>query len=82
MEFFSVHNPKFHLNDREYRIFELRDSLASVRAFNMQGAWPVEDWEKELNQLIQQRMTDIPTSRPHREEKQKRIADRKFAFSE
>lgn len=79
---FTIHDPRFHLNEREHQIFELRDSLAMAAAYNMGWCYPVEEWEKELQLLLARRFTDIPTSRPHPPEKKRRIEDRKYVFGE
>lgn len=80
--FFSIHNPAFHLNDREHQIFELEDSLAMAVAYNMDWCYPVDKWKAELAALIARRFTDTPTSRPHKKESKRGIADRNYVFGE
>lgn len=79
---FTIHDPQFHLNAREHEIFELRDSLAMAGAYNMEWCYPISKWEARLEILLARRMTDVPTSVPHRKESKRGAADRKYVFGE
>lgn len=78
---FTIHDPRFHLNEREHEIFELRDSLATASCFGTHQE-EVPKWLKRLEELKNRRFTDIPTSRPHSAEKSRRIEDREYVFGE